>query len=346
MGVRLAAALLSGALGTGGAFALPTPGQELATAQIAHLAASCLPADKVPTAVAIKLAESGHRFDEVNDTPATGDLSYGGWQINMLGQLGPARRLQYGLASNDDLLDPATNARVMCEMSGGGENWAPWSTYNSGAYLDYMPEAESVAGQASSAPVAAPSGSPAGGGWWWPSLGDVAEGLWQQVGDGVHAIGRAVNGGDTPELSSIYNDTLGKIGGSYTPTATGGGVYTPVAVATPAALPGSEGLQPAFAQQLARLAAAAPGAITITSGYRSTVEQEQIVANHGGECGVWVACVTNGVCGSMHCKGLAADLAFQDDATDAWAHANLARFGLVQPMDYEPWHVELAGARG
>ena len=75
-------------------------------------------------------------------------------------------------------------------------------------------------------------------------------------------------------------------------------------------------------------------------------EQTAIVAQHGGECGVWVACVTNGVCGSMHCKGLAADLAFADDATQQWAHDHAADFGLTFPMSWEPWHAEPIGARG
>ena len=40
------------------------------------------------------------------------DLSYGLWQINMLGSMGPARRAQYGLKSNNDLYNPVTNAKV------------------------------------------------------------------------------------------------------------------------------------------------------------------------------------------------------------------------------------------
>jgi hypothetical protein len=296
------------------------------------VAATCLPADQVATAVAVKIAESGHRFNAVNDDPSTGDLSYGGWQINMIGTLGPARRARLGIASNDDLLDPATNARAMCEISGGGTNWAPWTTYTSGAYLEHMAEAEGAA-QDAGAPLPVQAGGDDGG---WPSLGDVAEGLWQQVGDGVHAIGRAVNQGDTPELASIYDSTVGKAG---KPAGRGAGA-PPLA-----ALPGSEGLNPDFAQRLARMVAAAPGAVTITSGYRTTDEQESIIANHGGECGVWVACVTNGQCGSMHCKGLAADLSFDSDATQQWVHVHAAGYGLTFPMGYEPWHVEPTGAR-
>jgi hypothetical protein len=40
------------------------------------------------------------------------DDSYGLWQINMLGGNGPANRAKFNLAKNEDLYDPATNARV------------------------------------------------------------------------------------------------------------------------------------------------------------------------------------------------------------------------------------------
>ncbi len=89
-------------------------------------------------AVAIGMAESGGNAGEVNNNPGTGDLSYGDWQINMLGGMGPQRRAQYGLSSNDALLDPYTNARVAYAMSGGGQNWNPWSTFKSGAYRQYL----------------------------------------------------------------------------------------------------------------------------------------------------------------------------------------------------------------
>ncbi len=90
------------------------------------------------TAVAIGMAESGGNAGEVNNNPGTGDLSYGDWQINMLGAMGPERRAQYGLSSNDALLDPYTNARVAYAMSNGGQNFQPWSTYKSGAYKQYL----------------------------------------------------------------------------------------------------------------------------------------------------------------------------------------------------------------
>jgi hypothetical protein len=93
------------------------------------------------TAAAIAMAESGGNASAHNTKPP--DDSYGYWQINMLGDLGPARRKKYGLSSNEQLFDPATNARVMKGESGNGTNWYPWSTYSNGAYLKYMNNAVS-----------------------------------------------------------------------------------------------------------------------------------------------------------------------------------------------------------
>jgi hypothetical protein len=116
------------------------------------------------------------------------------------------------------------------------------------------------------------------------------------------------------------------------------------ATVAPSSLPNGDGLQPDFAKRLGQMFAAAPGSVTITSGFRTTAEQLSL---GGGDpdCGVMVACVRDGVCGSQHCKGLAADLGFENDATKAWVHAHVADYGLTFPMSYEPWHVEPIGAR-
>jgi hypothetical protein len=100
---------------------------------------------KLVEAYAISKAESGHRADAFNGNADTGDKSYGWFQINMLGNLGPARLQQYGLGSNEALFDPATNARVAYQMSGGGSNWRPWSVWKKGSYRKFMAEGESAA---------------------------------------------------------------------------------------------------------------------------------------------------------------------------------------------------------
>ncbi len=94
--------------------------------------------DALRTAYAVALAESGGRPTAHNPNVNTGDNSYGLFQINMLGDMGPARLRQFGLSSNEDLYDPLTNARVAYLMSGGGRDWSPWTTYTSGAYRRYI----------------------------------------------------------------------------------------------------------------------------------------------------------------------------------------------------------------
>jgi len=78
------------------------------------------------TAWAIAKRESGGRADAYNPDRSTGDDSYGLFQINMLGKLGPARLKQYGLSSYKDLLNPETNARVAYAMSKGGKDFGAW----------------------------------------------------------------------------------------------------------------------------------------------------------------------------------------------------------------------------
>lgn len=94
--------------------------------------------DALRTAYAVAMAESGGRATAYNPDAATGDNSYGLFQINMLGDLGPARLRQFGLSRNEDLFDPLTNARVAFRMSGGGRDWSPWSAYKNGAYKKYL----------------------------------------------------------------------------------------------------------------------------------------------------------------------------------------------------------------
>lgn len=102
-----------------------------------------LSGDAVAVAVAIALAESGGDTNSHNGVPP--DNSYGLWQINMLGSMGPDRRRQFGLTSNEQLYDPATNARAMYSISNGGKNWKPWTTYTRGTYLPFMARGRSAA---------------------------------------------------------------------------------------------------------------------------------------------------------------------------------------------------------
>jgi hypothetical protein len=78
------------------------------------------------TAFGIVLKESTGRPYAHNQNSATGDNSYGLFQINMIGSLGPARRSEFGLASNEELFSPLKNAQIAYIISDGGSNWGPW----------------------------------------------------------------------------------------------------------------------------------------------------------------------------------------------------------------------------
>lgn len=94
---------------------------------------------------AIAGAESGYYPGNHNLNAGTGDDSYGLWQINMLGGLGPPRRKQFGLRHDSDLFDPRTNARAAWGISGNGRNFTPWSAYKNGSYKQYMKRAQDAA---------------------------------------------------------------------------------------------------------------------------------------------------------------------------------------------------------
>ena len=109
---------------------------------------------------AIAMAESGGRSAAHNNNAATGDNSYGLWQVNMLGRMGPERRRNFGIGSNEALFDPAVNAsaaRKVFESQGFGA----WSVFKSGAYKQFLPGA--MRAQAGAPPAPMLPGAPAAG---------------------------------------------------------------------------------------------------------------------------------------------------------------------------------------
>lgn len=117
------------------------------------------------------------------------------------------------------------------------------------------------------------------------------------------------------------------------------------------------GLQPQFATGLGGMLQAAHAAgipLQVTSAYRSPELQGQLyqaaLAKYGSPEAArkWVAPPGR----SQHNFGTAADFAVNGslirDANSPeaqWIKQNAANFGLAVPMDWEPWQVELAGAR-
>lgn len=120
--------------------------------------------DRLKTAFAIAKAESSGRPKAYNPpSNKTGDDSYGIFQINMIGNLGPDRRQRYDLERDEDLFDPDRNARVAFEMSNKGKDWGAWTTYTGGKYKQFLKDADKAFEQFKSkkTPVASTGKTPA-----------------------------------------------------------------------------------------------------------------------------------------------------------------------------------------
>ena len=165
-GAEAAAATLGGAGGAGGGLGPNRlmPGSvgrgQLKVGQLKALALAAGFNDRDASIMAaIAMAESGGRSSAHNNNAATGDNSYGLWQVNMLGRMGPERRRSFGIGSNEALFDPAVNAsaaRKVFESQGFGA----WSVFKSGAYKQFLPQAMR-AGAAPMAPALPPATAPA-----------------------------------------------------------------------------------------------------------------------------------------------------------------------------------------
>jgi hypothetical protein len=112
--------------------------------------------DRAKIAAAIAMAESGG--NPAAHTRDSDDDSYGLWQINMIGALGPARRAEFNLKTDAELLIPATNARVMSELSQNGQNFSKWTTFTGGKYKAFLGNPVSMG----TAPGATPGGADPG----------------------------------------------------------------------------------------------------------------------------------------------------------------------------------------
>jgi hypothetical protein len=90
------------------------------------------------TAWAVAKAESNGRPFAFNGNTKTGDSSYGIFQINMLGSLGPDRRDKLDLDLNAELFSPVKNAEAVFYMTKGGEDWSSWSSIKNGAVNKWL----------------------------------------------------------------------------------------------------------------------------------------------------------------------------------------------------------------
>lgn len=102
------------------------------------------PESEIPTMTAITMAESGGRSTALNPNRSTGDESYGLLQINMIDELGPERRRQFGLKSNEELYDPMTNFRVAKGIY-DQQGLNAWGAYTNQSYKKFLPESSQAA---------------------------------------------------------------------------------------------------------------------------------------------------------------------------------------------------------
>jgi tape measure domain-containing protein len=151
---------------------------------------------------AIAMAESGGRSMAHNPNAATGDNSYGLWQVNMLGRMGPERRRQFGISRNEQLFDPATNAQAARQVF-QSQGFGAWSVFRSGAYKQFLP------GAMQAQPMAAPASGGAPAGFNSAGLMGGLQRAGQQLG-GAIGTERAVK--DQQAFNDLFNAYLGKFG--------------------------------------------------------------------------------------------------------------------------------------
>jgi SLT domain-containing protein len=124
----------------------------LTAAQIYALArAAGFPPVVAVTMTAIALRESSGDPNAFNANAATGDRSYGLWQINMFQGLAVERLKLFGLVHAEQLLDPATNAHAAFLLwAGKNKNLSTaWYIDRPGLYKDryesHLPAAQAAA---------------------------------------------------------------------------------------------------------------------------------------------------------------------------------------------------------
>jgi hypothetical protein len=162
------------------------------------------------------------------------------------------------------------------------------------------------------------------------------------------------------QASLAYDDTMinAAIGGGDGATADAARTNVPSA-AFPYRLYGGAtredaitGLNPAFSEALVQLYNAAPPEVQrelgLNSAYRSEEVQRQLWEK-SDKSGKMVAAPgksrhQHGEAADLYGFGLTKDAVSQ--ATRDWVNQNVANYGLTFPMDYEPWHIQLARSQG
>lgn len=120
-------------------------------------------------AVAVAFAESGGNVAAVGGPNFDGSFDYGLWQINGTAHptYDPVRLLS----------EAAYNARAAWDISGGGTNFGPWTTYNTGAYAGHLAQADAaIAGAAPTGPLPCLGSQQGAGEYQSTATGDKSDG--------------------------------------------------------------------------------------------------------------------------------------------------------------------------
>jgi len=131
----------SGSWGTN--YVLNPPGTEMKVSSdsaVENLSASQIAAlwtgSNCATAVAVALAESSGNCN-AHHTNDGGSIDRGLWQVN---------DYWHPECSDSCAYDCSCNAGCAKSISSGGSDWTPWATYNAGAHLKYMSQAQAACG--------------------------------------------------------------------------------------------------------------------------------------------------------------------------------------------------------
>ena len=113
----------------------PKPGKTYSKSELETLAVQGgFSKDDAPLVAQIAMGESSGNPTAFNGKGA--DQSYGIMQINMLGGMGPERRAQFGIKSNEDLYDPLTNMKAAHQIY-KQQGWGAWGAYTNGSYKNF-----------------------------------------------------------------------------------------------------------------------------------------------------------------------------------------------------------------
>lgn len=240
---------------------------------------------------------------------------YGPGTVNSVGRNGMNATLESGntgwarAADNEDVLrnvgiDPST-----LKYADGGRIGKAY-----GGSFGYVPQAalpQLRLAVAQPLPQAQPKG-----GSWLNTLTDLAVAAKkpEEAAAPVHGFGATMPPSSTPAPTSGAAPQTGNMSGFYAP----------------------------FKSDLDRLIAEAPGAVTVTSGYRTPERQQELWGQNAAKYpdpevrDDYVARPGH----SSHNYGLAADLSFASPEVQQWVHDNAAKYNLQFRMDHEGWHVE------